>query len=50
MAAGPETPLDELARIFGRHAINRLPVTDEHGAVLGIITRADMIRAISELA
>lgn len=50
VAAGPETTLGELARIFGSHAINRLPVTDGHGMVLGIITRADMIRAISELA
>lgn len=50
VAAGPETTLAELARIFGGHAINRLPVADGHGVVLGIITRADMIRAISELA
>ena len=44
-----ETPLGELAAVFGNRRINRLPVVTNDGAVLGIITRSDMIAAISDL-
>lgn len=49
VTALPETNLAYLAHIFGEHAINRLPIADKTGKVLGIITRSNMIRAISGL-
>lgn len=49
VSARLETSFRDLVRIFHQHRINRLPITDEKGRVEGIITRANMIRAISEL-
>jgi CBS-domain-containing membrane protein len=49
VTAGPETNLGQLAHIFEKLAINRLPIVDAGGGALGIITRENMIRAISEL-
>lgn len=38
---------DEVARILAKKKINRLPVTDENGALVGIITRTDLIAAMA---
>ena len=37
--------VSEVAEILTRHSINRVPVTDENGKLLGIITRTDLIRS-----
>jgi len=50
VTAGTETNLGELARIFEGSAINRLPIVDSSGTVLGIITRENIIKALSRLA
>jgi len=50
VTARPETNLGQLAHIFEKLAINRLPIVDAAGRALGIITRENMIHAISELA
>lgn len=42
------TSLGEIISMFETKAINRLPVTDEEGRAVGIITRDDMITAISQ--
>jgi CBS domain-containing protein len=34
----------EAARIMSEHAIEAVPVTDEHGRVVGIITESDVVR------
>jgi CBS domain-containing protein len=41
---GPEHPLSDAARRMTEFRINRLPVT-EHGRLIGIVTRADIVRA-----
>ncbi|MHB8810909.1 MAG: CBS domain-containing protein [Desulfobulbaceae bacterium] len=41
----PETTLAETAATLARHGINRLPVLDEQGKLLGILTRNDLVRA-----
>lgn len=37
-------PIAEAARIMHRSAIKRLPVVDDRGRVLGIVSRADLIK------
>lgn len=44
-----EATLAELLSLFESRAINRLPVTGPDGQVSGIITRADLISAVSGL-
>ena len=39
----PETPLREVARLLIDHRISGLPVVDEMGAVLGIVSEADFL-------
>ncbi|HWH06517.1 MAG TPA: CBS domain-containing protein [Gaiellaceae bacterium] len=41
---GPRRPLHEAASIMLEHGVNRLPVV-EHGRLVGIVTRADLVRA-----
>jgi CBS domain-containing protein len=42
---GPDRTLTEAARTMTGKQVNRLPVVDESGALLGIVTRADLVRA-----
>ncbi len=37
------TTVTEIAGIFSSRKINRVPVTDEHGALIGIVSRADIV-------
>jgi CBS domain-containing protein len=37
----------EAARRMVRNGVNRLPVVDEHGTVIGIVTRADLVSVFS---
>ncbi len=39
----PETSLRELAELFKEHHIGSLPVVDDHGVPLGIVTESDLI-------
>lgn len=40
----PETPAVEALRLLVDHKIGCLPVTNEHGALLGIVTASDFLR------
>ena len=39
-----ETPVSEIARLFAEKRINRVPVTDRNGKLVGIVSRADIVR------
>jgi CBS domain-containing protein len=39
-----DTPVSEIARIFAEKRINRVPVTDRNGKLVGIVSRADIVR------
>ncbi len=39
----PHTPLDEIARLLVQHRITGVPVVDEEGRVLGIVSEFDLI-------
>ena len=40
---GPGTPIEEVAELLVRHRISGLPVCDETGRVVGVISEADII-------
>lgn len=42
-AVGPELDREEVARIFERYDLLSLPVVDEHGRVLGMVTIDDVV-------
>ncbi len=44
----PDTDISEVARILDERRIKRLPVVDEKGRLIGIISRADIVRAIGK--
>ncbi len=49
VTVGPDADIDELLDILAddERDINRLPVVDEAGALLGIVARQDLLRALS---
>ncbi|MFP5353305.1 MAG: CBS domain-containing protein [Actinomycetota bacterium] len=47
VAVGPEASLWEAASLIERHGISRLPVVDDHGYLVGIVARADLVRSMA---
>ncbi|MCH5290140.1 MAG: CBS domain-containing protein [Treponema sp.] len=45
VTVSPDTPVPEAKSIMTRQRINKLPVIDKNGAVVGILTRNDLIKA-----
>ncbi len=43
IVAAPETSVAEISELFSARAINRLPVCDADGRVLGLVTRSDLV-------
>ena len=41
----PETPILEVADIFTQKKINRAPVVDAEGHMIGIVSRADALKS-----
>ena len=48
ISVSPETPLLQVHRLFIEEEINGAPVVDETGAVVGVISSLDLVRAIDE--
>jgi CBS domain-containing protein len=44
-AVTPETRVRDLAELFAARHINRAPVTDADGRLVGIVTRGDLVKA-----
>jgi CBS domain-containing protein len=42
-----EAPLSEAARLLDRHHVHGLPVVDERGALVGVVSQTDLTRARS---
>ena len=40
---GPDEPVTQAARLMYAKRVKRLPVTDEHGTLIGIVSRADVL-------
>lgn len=47
ITCGPDTPVDDVARILHDKQINRVPIVDEAGKLIGILSRADIIEAMA---
>jgi len=45
LTIGPRRPVTEAATIMIEEGVNRLPVIDDEDRLIGIITRADLVRA-----
>jgi len=45
VTVSPETLVSDLAKLFTDRHINRAPVTDTEGRLVGIVTRGDLVRA-----
>ncbi len=41
-----DTPISDAVRIFIKERVNRIPVIDENGKVIGIIARADILKSM----
>ncbi|NIP36954.1 MAG: CBS domain-containing protein [Thermoplasmata archaeon] len=48
ITCSPDTALNEVASILVKESINRLPVVDDEGRVVGIVTRGDIVRAFAQ--
>jgi CBS-domain-containing membrane protein len=46
ITTGPEADIRDIASTFDEKRIKRLPVVDEQGRLIGVISRADIVRAI----
>ncbi len=44
--ATPDTTLDDLGRMLVQRRINRIPVVDDAGKLVGIVTREDVLKAL----
>jgi CBS domain-containing protein len=49
ITVGPDATLREVATIMSQKDVNRLPVVDDEGRLLGIIARGDVLRGIAAL-
>lgn len=45
--ADPDTPLFEIADLFGENHIKRVPIVSKAGNIVGIVSRANIIQAIA---
>jgi len=44
----PDTDIREAARVLSEKKIKRLPVIDSHNKLIGIISRADIMKAVGK--
>lgn len=44
---GPNESLFKAAQLLDRHGVKRLPVVDDHGYLVGILSRGDLVRAMA---
>ena len=47
ISVGPERPVAEAASRMVEYGVNRLPVLDEGGKLVGLVSRADVVRAFT---
>ena len=45
VTVGPETSVKDIAALLHPKGINRVPVTDPAGRLLGLVSRGDIVKA-----
>jgi CBS domain-containing protein len=50
VVVGADATIHEAARLMRVSSINRLPVVDDGGKLVGIVTRADVVEALADVA
>ncbi len=50
VTASPDAGVGEIARMMQKHKINRIPVVDKKGKLLGLVTRADVIKGFWKIS
>jgi len=48
VTVSPNDKIEHAAKLLNRHGIKRLPVVDSKGKLVGIVSRADIIRALGK--
>jgi CBS domain-containing protein len=48
ITAPPEMTISEAAALTERHGVKRLPVVDQDGYLIGVISRADLVRVVGK--
>jgi len=43
----PDTPVEEIAKLLAKKKIKRVPVIDEKGKLVGIVSRADIVKVFA---
>jgi CBS domain-containing protein len=49
VTAAPETPLHEIAMRLEDNQIKRVPIVNQHGQLVGIVSRANLLQAIASV-
>ena len=47
--AAPDTPLHEIAEIFEKNHIKRVPIVNRNGELVGIVSRSNIIQAVASV-
>jgi len=47
ISIGPDESVWEAASLIDRHGVRRLPVVDDEGYVIGVVSRSDLVRAMA---
>jgi CBS domain-containing protein len=47
ITATPDTPLEEIASLLERHHIKRIPIVEDGGQMVGIVSRANLLEALA---
>ena len=47
--AAPDTPLHEIAELFEKNHIKRVPIVDRNGELVGIVSRANIVQAVASV-
>ncbi len=47
VSVGPDTDVQEIARLMADHSIKRVPVMGCEGRLVGIVSRADIVRSMA---
>jgi CBS domain-containing protein len=47
--AAPDTPLHEIAELFEKNHIKRVPIVNRNGELVGIVSRANVVQAVASV-